>query len=383
MNRFAQRVVMISAALLPANVRERYREQWLGELRDAPELGIRSSEIAMGSLAFASTFARRTPARRRPSSPVIARRARLSIALTASAAVLAFSQNASAPWNAQTGTDGVSAAVGFLWTAITIYAVVAPLAALFTVFATRGMDGRVRGAVVILAAICALPIAPFIKTISTSPSQLIYLALATIALPALGVVVAMVALAVRRRRERLNVNLSSQRIVERMVQGTLATLVVAVIVGVGFAALSALWDSRTPLGYGGPKPSAEFDQWLAIKTSVEHTVSVTLDLWLATGLIVACAIAVMTSSHRATLRQTITLTVVALCAVVISFGSLLSFLQFVLTSIAPSFPIGLGTEAAEIGLVVLLLVLAGGKQTSAPLGTGSDVTVDVSGYAQG
>ncbi|HEY1529999.1 MAG TPA: hypothetical protein VGF80_04235 [Galbitalea sp.] len=353
---------MISAALLPANVRERYREQWLGELRDAPELGIRTSEIAFGSLAFASTFARMTPARRHPSPETVDRRARMSVALTASAAVLAFSQNASAPWSAQTGTDGITAAIGLLWTAITIYVVIAPFAAMVTVFATRGTNGWLRAAVVLLATVCALPISPYINRISMGPNELAYLTLATIALPALGVVVAMIALTVRHRSVRPNADMSSPRIAARLARALLAALVVAAIVGAGFAAASRLWDTRIPLRYGGHKPSAEFDQWFAVKTQVEHSVSVTLALWLVIGIVVAFAVALMASSRRGTLRQTITLLVVASSAVVFSFGSLLSFLQFVLTSIAPSFPLGLGTELAEIGLVIVLLVVASGKR---------------------
>jgi hypothetical protein len=188
MTKIAQRVVMISAALLPTSVRERYREQWLGELRDAPELGLRSSEIAMGSLVFASTFARKSPSRRRPGREAIARRERLSIALAASAAALAFSQNASAPWSAQTGTDAVSSLVGLLWTMLTIYVVVAPIAALLAVLVTRGTRGRVRAIVAILAAVCTFPIIPFFERFAKGPDYSAYLALSTIGLPVLGII---------------------------------------------------------------------------------------------------------------------------------------------------------------------------------------------------
>jgi hypothetical protein len=39
--------------------RERYREQWLGELRDAPALGIRASEIALVAVLATRGVARR------------------------------------------------------------------------------------------------------------------------------------------------------------------------------------------------------------------------------------------------------------------------------------------------------------------------------------
>jgi hypothetical protein len=67
---------------------------------------------------------------------------------------------------------------------------------------------------------------------------------------------------------------------------------------------------------------------------------------------------------------------------VISFATLLSFLQFVLPSIAPSFPIGLGTEVAEIGLVVLLLVMASRVRAGGRVVTGSNINVDLIGRAR-
>jgi hypothetical protein len=266
---------------------------------------------------------------------------------------------------------------------LTVYTVVALLAALFTVLATRGMSGWVRSAVVILAAVCALPITPFVRSISTSPNELVYLALATIALPALGIVAVLVAMAVRRGTTRTSADRSAPSTALRLAHGALAAVVVAAFAGGGFAALSALWDSRIPLRYGGPKPSAEFDQWSAIKTSVEHTVTVTLDVWLVIGVVVACAVALLVSSRRATARRSMALTLVAVSAVVLSFVSLVSFLQIVLPSIAPSYPIGLGTEVAEIGLVVLLLVLASGKRTIVSIVPGPDITSDLLDRARG
>jgi hypothetical protein len=54
----ARIAVATAVTLLPAALRKRYREQWMADLRDAADVGIRRSEIAWGSLAFAATVDR-------------------------------------------------------------------------------------------------------------------------------------------------------------------------------------------------------------------------------------------------------------------------------------------------------------------------------------
>lgn len=54
----SENVVRFAATLLPAPMRDRYREQWLGELRDAEEVGIPRAEIAMAALTFAASLDR-------------------------------------------------------------------------------------------------------------------------------------------------------------------------------------------------------------------------------------------------------------------------------------------------------------------------------------
>ena len=57
-DRVARIAVATAVTLLPAALRSRYREQWMADLRDAADVGIRRSEIAWGSLAFAATVDR-------------------------------------------------------------------------------------------------------------------------------------------------------------------------------------------------------------------------------------------------------------------------------------------------------------------------------------
>jgi hypothetical protein len=190
-------------------------------------------------------------------------------------------------------------------------------------------------------------------------------------------------IAVRRGTAYRRVKATSPSRRALVVEGSLVALVVAVFVVAGFSVASALWGSRVPLRYGGPRPSAEFTQWLALKIAIEQTVTSTLDVWLIIGLAVACAVALLVSLNRTTIRSAVTLTVIALSAVVLSFGSLVSFLQFVLTSIAPSFPIGLGTQLLEIGVVAFLLFLAYGDRGSVPNIAPSDLNSDSLDPARG
>ena len=379
MIRVSERVVVVAAALLPSRVRTRYREQWLGELRDAPSLGMRPSEIAMGSLAFAAMFERSIPIGRRLSSELISRRARLALAMSISAAVSAFSQTVSAPTNAQIGAEAFASAVGVAWTVLTLYAVIAPLAAIIAVLATRGMSGRVRGIVLLVAALCAVPLAhPAINNlISTSSLDRVQLALGTIAL--CGVAFLVLLVATTRQRGRFDAMPSVPAAV-RLRRGATAGIVVTITVGAAFVGASALWASRAPLYFRGPITNSnrgEYEQWLALKASGEQLVTVILGVWLAVGLVVACAVVLSSVSRQSTLRRTVMLGIGAMSVVVLTFGLLMSFLQLMLPSIAPSFPIMLATEVAQIGLIVVVLVLASRPQHEDPTTRAQDLGIDL------
>jgi hypothetical protein len=145
MSRTAELVVRLAARLLPSPMRETYREQWLADLRDAPELELRPSEIAAGSLAFALAAPRTRDARRR--SPNVVGRSRLASALALSAAVLCMSDQLGAGSQSLTSNDLYNLIV-FLGTAfLYLYMLVAPIAAAILVTVTRGVPARIRVAV--------------------------------------------------------------------------------------------------------------------------------------------------------------------------------------------------------------------------------------------
>lgn len=157
MSRVAEFTVRFAARLLPARIRGTYREQWLADLRDAPELDVRRSEIALGSLAFAIAAPRAIERHRR--APNVVGRSRLAGALALSGAVLCLSYLGNAGSTEGLTSNGVYDLLVFLGTAFMfLYMFVAPIVAVVLVAVTRGVATRVRVAVAlfILASLAAL-----------------------------------------------------------------------------------------------------------------------------------------------------------------------------------------------------------------------------------
>lgn len=90
MSRWPERWVRLAARLLPAHVRDRYREEWMADLAGARELGIPTSSIAIGALLFSATIDRSAPEISGIPLSIAARiHARRGTALLLSAGVLA------------------------------------------------------------------------------------------------------------------------------------------------------------------------------------------------------------------------------------------------------------------------------------------------------
>ena len=140
-------VIRAAARTLPAAIRDRYREQWLADARDAAEAGLSPASIALAAVTFALAAPRPLERRQRGVSHASAR-ARLASALALSSAVLGISLLAPA-------TRGLSDSTGyniviFLGSAFQLlYLVLAPLVAL-ALIASRGVGWRVRVAVPLL-----------------------------------------------------------------------------------------------------------------------------------------------------------------------------------------------------------------------------------------
>lgn len=84
----AERGIRFAAATLPATVRERYREQWLADVRDAEEMGVSRAAIVAGALSFSLRLGRSAEMRGYTVSELMLRRLRWGMALVLCAPVV-------------------------------------------------------------------------------------------------------------------------------------------------------------------------------------------------------------------------------------------------------------------------------------------------------
>ena len=130
MSRIARTVVRMAARTLPGGVRERYREEWLGDIACSREAGVRASGIAAGAVLFSATLRRDTPDMLGMPLTVAARRhARWATALLLSAMVFAFGGYVMGAF--ANGEGGTLLTASVLWAALTAVGTVAGLAALW------------------------------------------------------------------------------------------------------------------------------------------------------------------------------------------------------------------------------------------------------------
>jgi len=357
-------IVRLAAALLPQHSRDRYREQWLGELRDAPGIGIRASEIAVGSLAFVATVARPLPSRAHPTVEAVARRSRWGVGLALSAAIVAISQYANvATGDGRTGPDPYDSAVLSVSIYLALFSVLAPMLGLGIVLSTRGVTPRVRlgvGVLVLASAVASLREVinsrfvldsgvPFI-----SPANLVYLAAA-----------ALVVLAVWTLWRDLPAR-PNRPLVARF-RSRLASMLggVAVAAGIvlGWADASSLWAARMPLKFNLELTDSNrvvFEDWLTLKLSFETLVSTLLGSWLIIGLFIACLVALTGFSRLATPRRVAALSLAVFCVAMLSYGAIVGFLALAESSLAPTLPVDVVLLVARWGLVAIILVMVTG-----------------------
>lgn len=302
----ARRAVEFAARLLPKEMRDRYREQWTSDLRDAVEAGISQGEIARGTLAFAATVARPLPwsGAPAPTAAQVESRSRFAAALALAAAVLGVLGIATAFRWAMTGYyfDRPSF-IGFLvgWL-LSVWSVLAPIAAVLIVMRTRAVNSKVRLAVWLLvlpgfAPIVQRAVDGVVFTIP-GPGSLAYAVAAVI-----------VVVALRLLRTGLQRGHGAEPVLKAHVYSALAVLVVGAL-SVGFAA--QVWASRIPLvfswlpaevAYSGPNGTlireeipatqAMYEEWLWLKESFEQMVAASFIGVVAGVVVLAIAIVVL------------------------------------------------------------------------------------------
>jgi hypothetical protein len=123
--------VRLAARTLPAGIRERYREEWLGDLEAAPAEGVNPAGIAVGALLFSATLNRDAPQLVGVALTALAvRHARRSIAFFGVALVLLFGTWINGQVGSTTGTTAIGGIVAGSvrpWRALAIAAVLVGL----------------------------------------------------------------------------------------------------------------------------------------------------------------------------------------------------------------------------------------------------------------
>lgn len=284
----AERVIRFAALLLPKVLRDRYREQWSSDLRDAAEADIPTHEIAMGALAFAATVARPLPFNwgGLPTPALVERRSRLAAALALAAAALAVSGFTRIFGSEDlTGVVGYDLVIELVGALLGGFSVFAPIVAVVIVTRTRATEPRVRRAVWLLALASLAPLAHIaLDGFPIMDGEAYY------AFGGLAYVAAVVPLVLALRLLWLGLHHGAARLQPRAVGWS--ALVVVAIGGLACAQAAYAWAHRTPLlfswqpavsvTYGAdgamvreeiPTTLGDYLQWLEMKQSFESMVS--------------------------------------------------------------------------------------------------------------
>jgi hypothetical protein len=356
-------IVTVSASTLPPSIRERYREQWLADLRDAAEVGLNRGQIAAAALAFAVTTSHPWPERRALAAAEVQWRSRLAQGLALGAALLGLSQYASIipdrdfsgnPPDYGSFAPFVSLATGTLFA----FALIGTVFALLLVIATRGMDLRVRVAVALFTLVACAPLGQ--AAIDSTqygefgaylrPSALVYLLGALVTAAAVGLL------------WRANPRRADRARGSRMFP-IFSGLIVAVSVGVGATVAATVWSHRRPLVWlpdavDGPVrlSNPNYAQWLSLKNQFEAMMNATFAWWAIAGLALGVLIAITQFALRLSTKSTVLTTVGALCIAVIAEAGLLAYLEIGEYGTVALWAIQLVVIAGRVGLVIVAVM---------------------------
>jgi hypothetical protein len=359
----ASATVKLAAGLLPRNLRDRYREQWLADLRDASEGGVPASQIAVGSLAFVLTAKRPLfPGLLTPTRDVVLRRSRLAVALALTTALLSVSQYANFALSSYslTGNGVYDYVFNLAWALLGLYAVLAIILAAVIVTATRRTAPRVRiGVWILVLASSAAVVQPVIARqfyVNLSP----YFGPGSTAyLVGLILVVVAVVIVWPAFRNSAHGSPADPRS-RRLLASGLGGLVVAAAVALGIASAEILWAARIPLVFGDSANPVFYAEWLAQKAYGEQLVSSVFTVWIIAGAVAACLVAAGGFARHLNARRSIALTIASLCIVVIVNAGVLDFLQLMESSVVSEVPGEVMNLAGRWGLVAIVLYAIGG-----------------------
>ena len=362
MKSVSQVVVGIAASLLPRAIRDRYREQWLGELRDASEAGVRASDVAIGSLAFAATLERPLPSLSRTPDAKMRSRIRLAAGVALGAALVALTRYADIVtamiWNPN---PGVSFFMFMMSSLLDAFAVLGPIFAVALVTITLGVSARIRGAIWLIALAGYSPVAQ--TQIDSyvylhgdgdrllSPGAVIYL----VAIAIISMAVVLLRSEFRSLKRPATTLPRHRRIIFSALAGAVLLLIGSVCV---LDAISA-WAGRSPLVFGGNTNGGVYQEWLALKALGEATVSAVFVVWAVLCGLVAVVVIAAGLSRRSTVSGHVVRFVVAGTLIAMSYASVVDFLRLMTSTVEMTVPTEPVMLLGRWVLVVVVLVSVG------------------------
>lgn len=334
-------IVRLAVAFLPESQRDRYREQWTADVRDAPELGLSARRVAWGALLAALATNRQLPSLQLPAA---GDRSRFAVGLSAASAVLVLSSWGSVSNSGLTSIGLLDYLEVMMGGVLSTFAVVAPLLALVLI-SGRGIAARIRLRVGFLVAASATPY--LYLALSSVTNDTVYFepwaippTPAQFAYPVAGLLVLFIGAGVLRGGVLIS---SSTRSVAPAIGAGAILLGLGVL---GLVGAVTAWMGRTPLVYGlldAPENLPALQNWLALKIHFETLV---LLMFVLVGVASLIAAAVVTAlAWRATKRRFALVTITALAGVLSTYAVLTDF-------------IGLAGEASPQGMTHLILPLA-------------------------
>jgi hypothetical protein len=358
--------VQAAAAALPKSLRERYREQWLADVRDASEAGLSATAIALGAVRFAATVARPSPAMVTLTDVGMSQRSRLATALGLSAAVVSLSNYAMSMGSTSglTGNTAYDLLLGLASGLLKLFVIVAPITAVILALMTRGMSWRVRVAVALFVVACFAPVAGtaidggFLEIYNSfsSPGSAAYLFGAVLVVVGSSLVV--------------KVPLGGS---VRAAVGSAAAIAVTTIIGLGVAV--AAWNSRPFATFQMSEADPMYSEWLRNAQWFGQTVGALFVWWGAIGA--ALAILVFAFGVRFSARHVRAFTAATVAVVVLATAGVWNYLSAVGGGTYPPALIDVSWIGGQLALIAVVLVAVGNvryeKRALARVGHGHDV----------
>jgi hypothetical protein len=335
----ASAVVKLAVRLLPAPMRDRYREQWLADCRDASEAGLRPTNIAFAALAFAVTFDRPLPARSLPTAKQRAQRSRLGIGLALSAALLSLSMFPRISFGGVSDLVVWDYTAFFLSALLIAYAVLAPISALVIV---RG--SRARLAVVLLAIATTAPLmAAFIDSAAGYGD---YFSAGSGAFAVAATLIAVACALLWRPNGR---SLRAPLLGGMAVWGISAA-------GLAYAAFTSI-PSSTPPSFGEGN-EALYAEWIAAESQFRVLLVQVFWGWAFAGVVLGAFVIVF--GRRMSERRAFALGIVAVAFSLLGASGVFGFIELGMFAGIASVLLGPLRLMAQLLLVVVTLVAVGG-----------------------